>query len=133
MQNNTHALIIEDDPVSIDVLSTLLGQLGVRATIMTNGIGSTFDPAALDGIDAPDVIFLDLQMPGTNGYGILQHLQSNPAFAGVPVVAYSTHTSHLNRAREAGFHSFIGKPLNAAHFRDQLADILNDIPVWEVP
>ena len=133
MLNNTHALIIEDDPVSIDVLATLLDQLGVRATSMTLGIGSGFDPAALDTVDHPDVIFLDLQIPGINGYGILQALQGNPAFANIPVVAYSTHTSHLNRARDAGFHSFIGKPLNAEHFRDQLADILNNIPVWEVP
>jgi CheY-like chemotaxis protein len=133
MHNNTHVLIIEDDPVSIDVLSTLLHQLGVRTTVITLGIGSDFDVTALDAADPPDAVFLDLQIPGINGYGILQALQSIPAFAAVPVVAYSTHTSHLNRAREAGFHSFLGKPLNAAHFRDQLADILNNVPVWEVP
>jgi CheY-like chemotaxis protein len=133
MQPNTSALIIEDDPISIDVLVTMLDHLGVRTTVVALSIGSEFDPALLDAVARPDVIFLDLQMPGTNGYGILEILQGNPAFAGVPVVAYSTHTSHLNRARDAGFHSFLGKPLSAEHFRDQLADILNNIPVWEVP
>jgi CheY-like chemotaxis protein len=132
MHTYLSALIIEDDPVSIDVLATLLEQIHVQTTVITLTIGSDFDPAALNAVDRPDVIFLDLQMPGTNGYGILQVLQSNPAFAGIPVVAYSTHTSHLNRARAAGFHSFLGKPLEASHFADQLADILNNVPVWDV-
>lgn len=128
-----HALIIEDDQTSIHVLSTLLKQRQVRITTIQMNIGSDFDPASLDQIDRPDIIFVDLEMPGTNGYRMLEHLRATPSFEGVPIVAYTTHTSHLNRAKEAGFHSFLGKPIIAANFPDNLQAILNNIPVWEIP
>jgi len=128
-----HALIIEDDQTSINVLKSLLQQLAIQISVITIDFGHDFDPGSLAMIDRPDVVFLDLEMPGTNGYRVLEHLRSDPQFEGVPVVAYTTHTSHLNRAREAGFHSFLGKPLDAAHFKEHLDAILNNIPVWEVP
>jgi CheY-like chemotaxis protein len=48
----------------------------------------------------------------------------------VPIVAYTAHTSEIVDARDAGFHSFLGKPLSSAKFAAQLADILDNRPVW---
>ncbi len=124
------ALIIEDDQTSISVLRTLLAQMGIETVEIT---GSTHSiPDELQKVLRPHVIFLDLEMPGINGYDALVLIRSNPHFEAVPVVAYTTHTSHLNRARSAGFHSFLGKPLNPAQFREQVSRILDNIPVWEV-
>ncbi len=83
-------------------------------------------------VHAPDIIFLDLEMPDLNGYDVLKELHGIPKFSGVPVVAYTSHTSEMGFAREAGFHSFLGKPLNSGAFGDQVASIINDRPVWEV-
>ena len=79
------------------------------------------------------VIFLDLEMPRYNGYEILAMLKSLPELAGVPVIAYTTHISHMREARVAGFDSFLGKPLNRQLFPKQLARILQGEEVWEVP
>ena len=122
------ALIIEDNPGDQKVLQTLLARAGV-------------DHVACEGqevlqtigeIGVPDLVFLDLEMPGLNGFQVLRELQSDPNLAQVPVVAYTSHTSEMRVAREAGFHSFLGKPLNSAAFGEQVAQIIRGEPVWEV-
>lgn len=124
------ALIIEDDDTSIAVLQQLLTNNAVQSVV----INDSFTVASeLEHIIRPDVIFLDLEMPQSNGYTVLEYVQRNSKFEGVPIVAYTTHISHLNEAKRAGFHSFLGKPLDGRLFPSQLERILNDIPVWEVP
>ena len=123
------ALIVEDDESSILVLEQLLRQSHINSVVIRNGY--RIDDQ-LEAIARPDVIFLDLEMPQVNGYHVLQVLQANPKFAHIPTVAYTTHTSHLNQAKRLGFHSFLGKPLDAMLFPDQLSRILNGEPVWEV-
>lgn len=125
---NTLALIIEDDQVSVNVLQRLLNHLQVDSMVIFDSHNIV---EALQYVERPDVVFLDLEMPAFNGYNVLDILRNMPFFDGVPVVAYTTHTSHMNEAQTAGFHSFLGKPLDPAQFPDQLARILNNIPVWE--
>lgn len=124
------ALIIEDDATSIQVLERMLQYNGVTSITIND---SFTVPDQLSAIDLPDVIFLDLEMPRSNGYSVLEYIQRSERFDGIPVVAYTTHISHLNNAKRAGFHSFLGKPLDNKLFSDQLNRILNGIPVWEVP
>ena len=124
------ALIIEDDPVSVEVLGRLLANLQVEVEALYDGydLGDRLEKAK-----RPNVVFLDLEMPIANGYLVLDLLRANPTFKGVPVVAYTTHTSHLNSARQAGFDGLLGKPLDSRRFPDQFRAILNGEPVWEVP
>lgn len=124
------ALIIEDDATSIAVLQQLLENVGVEAEVITDNFRISDH---LQQAQRPDVVFLDLEMPQANGYTVLEYIQQNPKFDGLPIVAYTTHISHLNDAKRAGFHSFLGKPLDGKLFREQLTRILSDIPVWEVP
>lgn len=124
------ALIIEDDETSIKVMVQLLKHVDMQAII----IKDSYDMGAqLARVSAPDVIFLDLEMPQANGYSVLEYIHREPNFANIPVVAYTTHTSHLNIAKEAGFHSFLGKPIDGKLFPSMLEKILNGEPVWEVP
>ena len=127
---NKLALIIEDDHTSIKVMQQLLEQLTMESIV----IADSYNLAEQIGdIPIPDVVFLDLEMPKSNGYSVLEQLQSDARFANVPIVAYTTHISHLNDARSAGFHSFLGKPVDGDLFPQYMADILSGIPVWEVP
>lgn len=125
-----HALIIEDEQTSIEVLRNLLWQLAVSATV----IEST--PTIMDdlrGVERPDVVFLDLEMPTPNGYQVLSELRADRKFEGVPIIAYTTHISHMNDARRAGFDGFLGKPVNRMLFPDNLMRILNGESIWEAP
>lgn len=128
--NDKSAVIIEDDETSIKVLQKLLEQNGVSVTIIRDSIEAVrqLRQAAL-----PDVIFLDLEMPRSNGYVVLEMIREIPIFQDTPVIAYTTHTSHLKNAKQAGFSGFLGKPLDSRQFTEQLARILNGEAVWEIP
>jgi two-component system KDP operon response regulator KdpE len=122
-----HALIIDDDHASVDVITALLDQLGASYTALATSDNIVNSIRALD--HQVDVIFLDLEMPVRNGYEVLLDLRDELSVA-VPIVAYTAHTSEIVDARDAGFHSFLGKPLNSGKFAAQLSDILDNRPVW---
>ena len=123
------ALIIEDDQTSIDVLQSLLADLDVISDVIYDSHTLT---ESLQATQRPDVIFLDLEMPSANGYTVLEYIRKAAAFEGVPVIAYTTHISHMNEARQAGFDGFLGKPLSRSEFAGQLEQILKGKPVWSV-
>jgi two-component system cell cycle response regulator DivK len=125
-----HALIIDDNNKNIEVLARLLGMQQMSSTTVSR-------PAqlevAIENMDGVDVVFLDLEMPGASGYDILEWLKSDARFQAVPIVAYTVHVSEISAAHRQGFHSFLGKPLDADKFPQQLERILNGQPVWETP
>ena len=123
------ALIIDDSSSNIKVLVNLLKLESVEAVSLINPLELE---ATLAGLDKLDVIFLDLEMPDLDGYEVLEILHAS-RFAKVPVVAYTVHVSEMNAMRSKGFHSFLGKPLNAEEFPKQLARILKNEPVWSLP
>jgi len=125
-----HALIIDDNAKNVDVLARLLRMQGVNSTTVLRP--AQLEPVLQD-IDAVDVVFLDLEMPGANGYEVLDRLKLDSRFRSVPMVAYTVHISEITVAHQQGFHSFLGKPLDADKFPDQLSRILHGQPVWETP
>lgn len=127
---NIKALIIEDDRSSIGVLRSLLDQLLISSTVIADTHNVEDHIAA---VNQPDIVFLDLEMPKNNGYAVLEMLRNNDKYDGVPIIAYTTHTSHLNQARDAGFDSLLGKPLDSRAFPEQLERILNGESIWIVP
>jgi CheY-like chemotaxis protein len=127
---NKYALIIDDNQANAEVLEMLLKSEGVGSTIVYLPRNL---PAVLDQLESQmDVVFLDLELPNHNGFDLMEMLREHPRVNGAPLVAYTVHTSEINEAREAGFHSFLGKPLDTRRFPDQLHRILNNQPVWEI-
>jgi CheY-like chemotaxis protein len=123
------ALIIEDNTNDASVLKQLLAKMGVSYTLLFDS--RRFNEQLME-IDRPDVIFLDLEIPGTSGYEVLNLIQSIPDFEDIPVVAYTANSAQMGEAKAAGFHSFLGKPLRSSTFAGQLERILDGDPVWEV-
>jgi two-component system, cell cycle response regulator DivK len=126
----THALIIDDNAKNIDVLARLLGMEGVSCTTVPKPAQLA---SVLENVSHIDVVFLDLEMPGNNGYEVLAKLRADKRFDSVPIIAYTVHVSELHTAHQIGFNGFIGKPLDPDKFPDQLARILKGQPVWETP
>lgn len=122
------ALIIDDDAKNVAVLAGLLSQQAVDAikVLHPNQLNSV-----LEDVEQVDVVFLDLEMPGMNGYEVLEVLKSDSRFRRVPIVAYTVHVSEINTAYEQGFHSFLGKPLDPDRFPEQLNRIFHNEPVWD--
>jgi len=124
----THALIIDDTPVSIDVLSMLLKNEGIDSL----ALASPNDLAdAIECMPPIAMVFLDLEIPNYDGFEILDQLRGMEYMSGVPIIAYTVHTSEMDAARKAGFDGFLGKPIRASAFADQLQRIRNREPVWE--
>jgi two-component system, cell cycle response regulator DivK len=123
------ALVIDDNPLNNDVLLTLLEQHGVKTVAIESpqAVEET-----IDAVGVPSVIFLDLEFPNYDGFDIFAVLRDNPLLNNTPIVAYSVHISEIDRARQAGFDGFLGKPLNAQQFQRNLEQILNGDTIWEV-
>lgn len=124
-----HALIIEDHDLSAEVMETLLGKYGLTATVMETPRGLE---DVLESIEKLDIIFLDLEFRESNGFEAQSKLGRHPRTANIPVVAYTVHISQMERAREAGFHSFMGKPIEQEDFGEHLNRILNGEQVWVI-
>lgn len=122
------AMVIDDNTKNRQILAKMLAAEGADTIEVPRPI--MLEPM-LEEIEALDVIFLDLEMPGLNGYEVLEIIKANPRFNEVPVVAYTVHVSEITVAHKLGFHSFLGKPLNMEKFPDQLARILAGEHVWE--
>lgn len=124
--NQTHALLIDDNAQNLRVLAQLLAKQHVACTEIS-------DPrklaALLPTLQPVDVVFLDLEMPGLDGYKAKELLRSH--LGDTPIIAYTVHISEINVVRQLGFDGFLGKPLDVARFPDQLARILRREPVWE--
>ena len=128
MSNAIHALIIDDDPLSVQVLSRMLDNENVTNTHLN-------DPAhleqTLDEVGQLDLVFLDLEMPHRDGYEVLDILRQRLGTS-VRIIACTVHTSELRSSVDLGFDGFIGKPLDLARFSGQLQRILNGERVWEI-
>ena len=125
----THALIIDDNADNVGILEQMLEMEGV-------GFTSVQDPTQVDarlGNVSIDIVFLDFEMPKIDGYKMLEKLKADARFDGVPIVAYTVHVSEISVAREKGFDSFLGKPLDADSFPDHLRRILSGQQVWANP
>ena len=127
--DGAHVLIVEDSGSSVDVLTGLLDNLNVSYTVVYNShkVGEV-----VQQLDRLDAIFLDLEMPGLDGYVVRDMLKTQAELSDVPVVAYSAHSSQMAKVRDAGFNGFLGKPLRASEFPRQLAQIFNKQAVWAI-
>ncbi len=123
-----HALIVDDNAKNAQVLKMLLSDEGWTYTIVTQ-VGLL--ESVMNEIGSVDLVFLDLEMPGANGYEVLRWLRTDARFAHVPVVANTVHVSEINTVYGQGFQGFIAKPVDPDRFPSQLARIMNGEPVWE--
>jgi CheY-like chemotaxis protein len=123
-----NALIIDNDTSNINALTALIRREGGTCF----SVRSPADVVeSLDQIEPVDIVFLDFEFPNHNGLEWITILKNDERLASCPFVAYTVHTSEQTAAWAAGFHSFLGKPLNVEKFPDYLSQILKGIPVWE--
>lgn len=126
-------LVVEDDQNNRLVISRLLRLAGVSDDRIFAAEG---DPCAFlssRGISV-DLVLLDLQLPGKDGYSVLGELRSDPSTRDLQVVALTANVMRqdVDRCREAGFDGFIGKPIDGRRFRETFSRILAGEPVWTV-
>ncbi len=115
-------LLVDDEDQLRKVMRDLLERDGYDVSEAADGV------EALDQVDrhAPDIIVLDLNLPGLDGYGVLSHLRSRPATENIPVVVLTAKGDEDNEVRvfEMGADDFLSKPFRAKALSARLQALL---------
>ena len=121
-QPASKVLLVDDEDSLRKVMKDLLERDGYDVTEARDGV------QALDQVDrvGPDIIVLDLNLPGLDGYGVLSHLRSRPATAGIPVIVLTAKGDEDNEVRvfELGADDFLTKPFRARALSARLEAVL---------
>ena len=103
-------LVVDDTPHNVKLLADILGMKGYAVTTATHG------QEALDKVaaDMPDLILLDIMMPGLSGYDVCNRLRADPATALLPIVLCTSLDPGQERVKgiEAGADDFLTKPVS---------------------
>jgi adenylate cyclase len=103
-------LVVDDTPANIKLLGDLLRLKGYEVSTATNGEEALASIAK----QPPDLVLLDIMMPGLNGYEVCRKIRENPATALLPVVLATSLDPAQERVKgiDAGADDFLAKPVN---------------------
>jgi len=107
-------LIVEDNEKNLKLVRDVLQVKGhVTLEAMTGE-----DGVRLAGERKPDLVLMDIQLPGINGIEALRQLRADPATASIPVIAVTASVMQQDRKliTDAGFDGYVGKPINLKEF-----------------
>src|SRR5680860_488884 len=114
-------LIVDDQEANVTLLEQTLRRAGYAS------ITSTTDPGEVCGLHLKnhyDLILLDLQMPGTDGFQVMERLKEVAPDGYLPVLVVTGQPAHKLRALQAGAKDFIGKPFELAELLARVHNML---------
>lgn len=117
-------LIIEDNERNLKLVRDVLQVKGF-ATIEA---GSAEDGIRLAAERKPDLILMDIQLPGMSGIDALKVLRADPATTAIPVIAVTASVMQQDRKQitEAGFDGYVGKPISIKEFIETVRSVLKE-------
>lgn len=115
-------LVIEDNPINMELMSYLLGAWGHEVIAAEDGSRGIAAARA----DRPDLIICDVQMPGIDGYEVARIIKADPGIAGIPLLAVTAYAmvGDAEKAFDAGFDGHFSKPIDPAAFMVALGRLL---------
>jgi len=115
-------LIVEDEVSLLKLESILLTTRGYKVSGVTDGL------KALEEIrkDMPDLVLLDIMIPGIDGFEVCRRIKADPVTANLPVVMLTAKKSSADHARgvEAGADAYITKPFKSAKIIEIVEELL---------
>jgi PAS domain S-box-containing protein len=118
---NAGILIVDDQEVNVSLLEEMLREAGYAR------VASTMDPhevCALHRKNRYDLILLDLQMPGMDGFQVIEALKTNDADGYLPVLVITAQPGHKLRALQTGAKDFISKPFDLVEVKTRIHNML---------
>jgi PAS domain S-box-containing protein len=112
-------LYVEDNPANLNLVEQLITR---RPDLKLLTAIDGYAGIQLARTYQPDVILMDINLPGVSGFGCLKILQEDPTTAHIPVMALSANAMprDIEKGEEAGFFRYLTKPINVAQFMDAL-------------
>lgn len=131
ISKGTTILVVEDNVSNFVLIARMLGYMGIHCEWKTSGYEVV---EYADTLPRLDLILMDIRLPYEDGYGALRKIRSSPTLKDTLVIAVTAEASvaQINKAKEAGFDGFIGKPLDPDRFPEQIRQILAGEQVWEI-
>jgi DNA-binding response OmpR family regulator len=121
MNHTPTILIVDDEPLGRETLSALLQPQGYRLEFAATG------PEALEQalVHLPDLVLLDVMMPGMDGFEVCRRLRASPQLREVPVILLTALDDRISRLQgiEAGADDFITKPFDRVELRARVRTI----------
>ncbi|MDB5810051.1 MAG: adenylate/guanylate cyclase [Betaproteobacteria bacterium] len=122
-------LVVDDTPLNVKMLADLLSFKGYQTATAASGA------EALRKIEDehPDLVLLDVMMPGMNGYEVCQKIRENPATGMLPVVMVTALDPAQERVKgiEAGADDFLSKPINQPELLARVRSLLRIKELWD--
>jgi two-component system cell cycle response regulator DivK len=120
----THViLVVEDNERNLKLLRDVLEYAGYDVRVARTGE----DAITLAVKEPPDLVLMDLQLPGIDGMEALRRLRDSPRTVDIPVVAVTAQAMKQDRERalDAGFNGYVEKPISVRAFPDQVRRFLS--------
>jgi CheY-like chemotaxis protein len=114
-------VVVEDNRDINDLLSSILEEEGYRVISVTDGR----EAQEAVRLHRPDLITLDLAMPGKDGWAIARELQDDPVTGDIPIVVISAHTGDLEAPLRRSVARVIAKPFYVSQVVTELDAILH--------
>jgi PAS domain S-box-containing protein len=115
-------LIVDDEPAGRETLAALLMSQGYQLAFAANGIEALQQATATQ----PDLILLDVMMPGLDGFEVCQRIRADTALAEIPIILLTALDDRTARLRgiESGADDFISKPFDRVELRARVRTIM---------
>lgn len=122
MSQTSHILVADDNLSAREVLRGLLTKFGYKLTFATNGQEALAEAQRI----VPDVILLDVMMPGLTGFQVCEYIRSDPQLAEVPILLITALDDRESRLQgiKAGADDFISKPFDPVELSARVQTIL---------
>ena len=122
MSGGLTALVVEDNKLNLDLVLYVLEHAGWNVRWAMNAEqarAATSDPV-------PDVILMDIQLPGIQGTTLAKEFRQRPGFERVPIVALTAHAMRGDRERflSEGFDGYIAKPIEVKSFAKTVEELV---------
>lgn len=119
---NIRVLVIEDDRFNIKLLTEACRSMGCAVESAMDG------PSGVAAFEEspPDLVLLDVMLPGLDGYGVLERIRAHPAGARVPVLMVTALHNDEARARalELGADDYVQKPFRLGPLRSRIRSVI---------
>jgi len=114
-------LVVDDQSANVQLLTRMLEDVGYRHVAATM---NPLEVCALHRKNSYDLILLDLQMPGMDGFQVMEGLKTNDTDGYLPVIVLTAQPAHKLRALQAGARDFISKPFDLVEAKTRIRNMI---------
>ncbi len=118
-------LVVEDNEHNLELVEYLLEERGitVRSAVDADAVWERLE------LGVPDVVLMDMQLPGTDGLSVVGELRKKSETSHLPIIALTAHAMRGDRERflAGGCDGYLAKPINAMTFVDQVLEIVASV------